>query len=131
MAQAAKSCQAPATFVIRIRYFNLGYWLTLEKFRTENLVDQIPVGSASREIESMWSLVFLPIFIVRNQLETGRMTRNRTLDPLESVDIDRFLAQETEDWCGARLQEMGVFEAPARDPDEPYRNFYLGLRRQI
>ncbi|KAG6069519.1 hypothetical protein E4U16_007647, partial [Claviceps sp. LM84 group G4] len=56
---------------------------------------------------------------------------NQLLDPLESVDIDRFLAQETEDWCNARLEEMGGFEAPHRDGDEPYKDFYLGLQLQI
>ncbi|KAG6102938.1 hypothetical protein E4U31_003226 [Claviceps sp. LM219 group G6] len=59
------------------------------------------------------------------------MALNQMLDPLESVDIDRLLAEETEVWCAARLEEVGFFEATITDQKEPHREFYLRLREQV
>ncbi|KAG6201126.1 hypothetical protein E4U50_006832 [Claviceps purpurea] len=100
---------------------------TIRKQRNrEHVVSGIPADLYRTQSARNWG-----VHIDEDDNAADRMALNRLLDPLESVDIDRFLAQETEDWCNARLQEMGFFEAPARDKDEPYMNFYLGLRRQI
>jgi hypothetical protein len=51
-------------------------------------------------------------------------------DPLESIDIDTLLPEETESWCNARLQELG-FDANLQqehDYGRPFVGFYLKLR---
>ncbi|KAG6059097.1 hypothetical protein E4U17_006926 [Claviceps sp. LM77 group G4] len=53
------------------------------------------------------------------------------LDPLKPLNNQRFLEQETEDWCNAQLEEMGFFEAEIEDYTEPHLSFYLQLRRRI
>ncbi|KAG6065243.1 hypothetical protein E4U32_007591 [Claviceps aff. humidiphila group G2b] len=112
---------------------DLANFVTLSNGRTirkqrnrEHVVSGIPADLYRTQSARNWG-----VHIDEDENAADRMALNRLLDPLESVDIDRFLAQETENWCDSRLQEMGFFEAPARDRDEPYRNFYLGLRRQI
>ncbi|KAG6171952.1 hypothetical protein E4U51_008021 [Claviceps purpurea] len=60
-----------------------------------------------------------------------RVALNQMLDPLEAIDIDRFLVQETEDWCNDRLQEMGFFEARITDRERPHEEFYKQLQRLI
>ncbi|KAG6319636.1 hypothetical protein E4U44_006908 [Claviceps purpurea] len=92
----------------------------------EHVVSGIPADLYRTELAPNWG-----VHINEDDNAADRMALNQLLDPLESVDIDRFLAQETEDWCNARLEEMGFFEAPHRDGDEPYKDFYLGLQLQI
>ncbi|KAG6122713.1 hypothetical protein E4U12_000863, partial [Claviceps purpurea] len=100
---------------------------TIRKQRNrEHVVSGIPADLYRTGSAPNWG-----VHIDEDDNAADRMALNRLLDPLESVDIDRFLAQETEDWCNARLEEMGIFEAPRRDGDEPYRDFYLDLRLQI
>ncbi|KAG6310404.1 hypothetical protein E4U22_003291 [Claviceps purpurea] len=108
-------------------FVNVSNTRTIRKQRNrEHVVSGIPADLYRTEAAPNWG-----VRIDEDDNAADRMALNQLLDPLESVDIDRFLAQETEDWCNARLEEMGFFQAPRRDGDEPYMEFYLGLQLQI
>ncbi|KAG6131192.1 hypothetical protein E4U28_007049 [Claviceps purpurea] len=92
----------------------------------EHVVSGKPIDLYCTEDVQNWG-----VHIGEDDDADDRMALNQMLDPLESVDIDRLLSQETEDWCDARLEEMGFFEAPITNPEEPHREFYLCLRQQI
>jgi hypothetical protein len=53
------------------------------------------------------------------------------LRPLESIEIDLLLPEETEAWCTTQLQAMGFFEAEIDDPSRPFISFYLSLRQRV
>lgn len=53
------------------------------------------------------------------------------LQPLDCVDIDSFLTEETEAWCTQQLQDLQVFEEEPNSADRPFISSYLALRLRI
>ncbi|KAM4063282.1 hypothetical protein HRG_013846 [Hirsutella rhossiliensis] len=55
------------------------------------------------------------------------------LEPIQDIDIDSFLPQETEDWCNQELTTMGFgWELdPGRDHKHPFFGVYIQLRNRI
>ncbi|KAG6059499.1 hypothetical protein E4U32_003975, partial [Claviceps aff. humidiphila group G2b] len=92
----------------------------------EHVVSGKPIDLYNTDSVQNWG-----VHINEDDNADDRMALNQMLDPLESVDIDRLLAQDTENWCDARLQELGFFEAPITNAKEPHSDFYLRLGEQI
>lgn len=58
------------------------------------------------------------------------------LNPLQHIDIDRLLTEETENWCSQQLLELGFYTEEGErmlpfDPQQPYISIYLQLRDRI
>ena len=53
------------------------------------------------------------------------------LEPLEDIDIDSFLQEETEAWCVSQLTEMGFFNEELNNYQRPFITSYINLRQRI
>ena len=53
------------------------------------------------------------------------------LHPLDEVEVDLLLSEETEAWCTRQLQEIGFFEQEISDPARPFISSYMTLRDRI
>ena len=71
--------------------------------------------------------------VLLSDSESGddRQALRTMLEPLEDIDIDSFLQEETEAWCVSQLTEMGFFNEELNNYQRPFITSYINLRQRI
>ena len=102
-----------------------GHKIRVQKNRP-NVVSGIPMDLYRTENVRNWGVYF------EDDDACGERVRTM-LEPLEDVDIDRFMTPATTEWCDQQLEVLGFdgIIRTAEGHDRPHLQFYIQLRELV